>query len=73
MPVVAMLRGRGRRAGALRSRTGPLLLLAAPVRPDMAEPGRDVVVEFSRDRPGMISKLGSWTGQNFVHVTTGPT
>ena len=55
MPVVAMLRGRGRRGGALRSRTGPPLL-AAPPRPDMADPGRDVVVEFSRDRPGTVSK-----------------
>ena len=58
MPVVAMLRGRGLLGGALRRRTGPLHVPAAPVpaRPDMADPGREVVVEFSRDRPGMVSK-----------------
>jgi hypothetical protein len=56
MPVVAMLKGRGLRGGALRRRTGPLLLLLAGApRPDIAEPGREVVVEFSRDRPGTVS------------------
>ena len=45
MPVVAMLRGRGRRVvGALRRRTPP----RPP--PDIAEEGREVVL-FSRDNP----------------------
>jgi hypothetical protein len=55
-----MLSGLGLRGGALRRRTGPLPVAAAPLpRPDIADPGREAAaVEFSRDRPGTVSKLG---------------
>ena len=45
MPVVAILRGRGRREGAARRRTWEL-----PRPPDMALEGREAVL-FSRDNP----------------------
>ena len=51
MPVVAMLRGRGRRGAAVaeRRRTPP-----PRPPPDMAEEGREAVL-FSRDKPRDIT------------------
>jgi hypothetical protein len=72
IPVVAMLSGLGLRGGALRRRTGPLPAAAAPLpRPDIADPGREAAaVEFSRDRPGTVSKLGiCWSHGKKTGVT----
>jgi len=49
MPVVAMEVGRGLLEGADRRRTGR----GGPLPPDMALPGREAVLVFSRDIPGL--------------------
>lgn len=55
MPVVAMEVGRGRLEGALRRRTGR----GGPLPPDMALPGRDAVLVFSREIPEFLPFIGA--------------